>query len=60
MVVVTFVTYVLFTKLFSTSTGAAIYTGLVMGHFMIDAKFWRMREPMQRGLIRKRFAFLFN
>lgn len=30
--------------------------GLVCGHFLIDAKVWRMREAPQRALIGERFA----
>jgi hypothetical protein len=43
----------------SFKSGVAIYTGLVMGHFLIDAKVWRLREPLQRDLIRSRFGFIF-
>jgi hypothetical protein len=38
---------------------AQIAVGLTMFHFVADAKIWRMREPMQRDLIRTRFGFLF-
>jgi hypothetical protein len=31
-----------------------------MAHFVIDAKVWRMREPLQRQLLRERFGFLFS
>jgi hypothetical protein len=40
--------------------GMAAYTGLVMGHFLIDAKIWRLREPIQGSLIKQRFAFIFS
>jgi len=56
---VTFVTWKLFTLLSASPAGAAAYTGLVAGHFMVDAKVWRMRDPLQRSLIRERFGFLF-
>lgn len=52
--------FVLFSHLNTSAPGSAIYTGLVMGHFLIDAKVWRLREPLQRNLIRSRFAFIFN
>jgi hypothetical protein len=37
----------------------AVYTGLVMGHFLIDAKVWRLREPLQRQIVGERFGFIF-
>jgi hypothetical protein len=52
--------FVLFSQLNTSEPGVAIYTGLVMGHFLIDAKVWRLREPLQRNLIQARFAFIFN
>jgi hypothetical protein len=60
MVGVTFATWKIFTWLGNSAAGAAVYTGLVAGHFMIDAKVWRMRDPLQRELIRDRFSFLFE
>lgn len=52
------------TALFCAHAGdpvwAATYMGVVMAHFVIDAKVWRMREPLQRALIRRRFAFLYR
>jgi hypothetical protein len=35
------------------------YYGLVVGHFLIDAKTWRLGESPQRALLRQRFGFLF-
>jgi hypothetical protein len=35
-------------------------TGLVQVHFLIDAKLWRLREPLQRSIISHRFDFLFK
>ena len=43
-----------------SARGAAVYTGLVMSHFLIDAKVWRIREPLQRALIQDRFSFVFG
>ena len=40
--------------------GFAAYTGLVMSHFLIDAKIWWLRQPLQRELIQQRFGFIFN
>ena len=40
--------------------GMAAYTGLVMGHLLIDAKIWRLREPIQGSLIKQRLAFIFS
>lgn len=60
LVVISVATWVVFDRLASAPATAAIYTGIVMGHFLIDAKLWRMRESTQRGLIRERFAFIFG
>lgn len=60
MVAVTGVLTLAFYRLSATPAGMAVYTGVVMAHFVIDAKLWRMREPVQRGIIRGRFAFLFG
>jgi hypothetical protein len=35
------------------------YYGLVVSHFLIDAKTWRLRESPQRAIIKQRFGFLF-
>jgi hypothetical protein len=45
----------------TTTTGFlhGAYYGLVVGHFLIDAKTWRLREPAQRAIIKQRFGFLF-
>ena len=43
-----------------SGAGMAAYNGLVMGHFLIDAKIWRLREPIQGSLIKQRFAFIFS
>jgi drug/metabolite transporter superfamily protein YnfA len=50
---------VAFEHLNRSGAGLAAYTGIVMSHFLIDAKIWRLREPLQRNLIHQRFAFLF-
>jgi hypothetical protein len=45
-----------------TETGRYLhgaYYGLVVGHFLIDAKTWRLRESAQRAIIQQRFGFLF-
>ena len=36
------------------------YTGIVMWHFLADAKLWRLRDPMVRSVIKQRFGFLFQ
>jgi hypothetical protein len=36
------------------------FIGAVMAHFVIDAGIWRLREPFQRGYMRKRFFFVFS
>ena len=51
---------VAFEHLSRSGAGFAAYTGLVMSHFLIDAKIWRLREPLQRELIQQRFGFIFN
>lgn len=53
-------TWMVFDRLANAPATAAIYVGIVMAHFLIDAKLWRLREPTQRGLIRERFAFIFG
>ena len=37
----------------------AIY-GIVMSHFVLDAKIWRLREPFQRKYMRDKFYFIFR
>ena len=54
------VVLVAFDHLNRSGAGMAAYTGLVMGHFLIDAKIWRLREPIQGSLIKQRFAFIFS
>lgn len=36
------------------------WLGVVMVHFLADAKLWRLREPLQRQTIQRRFDFLFS
>lgn len=37
---------------------ALFTTGVVMIHFVVDAKLWRLREPEQRDIMMRRFSFL--
>ena len=37
-----------------------IMLALTIVHILIDAKLWRLREPLQRGIIRERFDFVFQ
>jgi hypothetical protein len=37
-----------------------VFIGLVMAHFILDAGIWRLREPFQRGYMRKKFDFIFD
>ena len=60
MVATTGLLVLVFYRMTLTPAGSAAYTGVVMAHFVVDAKLWRMREPLQRGLIRQRFAFVFG
>lgn len=32
----------------------------VMAHFLVDAGIWRLREPFQRGYMRRKFYFVFE
>ncbi len=52
------VTFWILSLLADTSLGSKFFLGVGMGHFLIDAKLWRLREPLQRDLVRLRFAFL--
>lgn len=36
------------------------FVGVVMTHFVLDAGIWRLREPFQRGYVRKKFFFVFD
>lgn len=36
-----------------------LFVGGVMAHFIIDAGIWRLREPFQRGYMRRKFFFVF-
>jgi hypothetical protein len=38
----------------------AVYLGLVMSHFVVDALVWRLSEPTQRGYVRRAFAFVWD
>jgi hypothetical protein len=61
LMAVTFVTWLLFNGMTTTAAGSAAYIRLVMGHFLIDAKIWKMRGALQRSLIKhQRFAFVFG
>lgn len=37
-----------------------LFVGVVMAHFVLDAGIWRLREPFQRGYMRKKFFFIFD
>lgn len=39
---------------------AALYTGVVMWHFLVDARLWRLRDPAVRTIVRDRFNFVFR
>lgn len=39
---------------------AALYTGIVSWHFLVDARMWRLRDPAVRAIARQRFAFVFG
>ena len=42
-----------------TAPWAQLYTGIVMWHFLADARLWRLRDPLVRNVVKERFAFLF-
>jgi hypothetical protein len=35
------------------------YMGVVVWHFLADARLWRLRDPVVRAIVRRRFSFLF-
>ena len=35
------------------------YMGIVVWHFLADARLWRLRDPSVRAIVRRRFDFLF-
>jgi hypothetical protein len=37
-----------------------LFIGGVMAHFIVDAGIWRLREPFQRGYMRRKFHFVFD
>ncbi|HEY4171315.1 MAG TPA: hypothetical protein VGM96_31275 [Reyranella sp.] len=37
-----------------------LFVGGVMAHFIVDAGIWRLREPFQRGYMRRKFYFVFE
>jgi hypothetical protein len=39
---------------------AQAYTGVVVWHFLADARLWRLRDPEVRAIVRRRFDFLFS
>ena len=43
-----------------TAPWAQFYTGIVMWHFLADARLWRLRDPLVRGVVKERFSFLFQ
>jgi hypothetical protein len=49
----------LFRGMYSSPSVSAVFTGVVMAHFLIDAKVWRLREPLQREIVSERFRFIF-
>jgi hypothetical protein len=36
------------------------YTGVVIWHFLADARLWRLRDPAVRAIVRGRFGFIFD
>jgi hypothetical protein len=36
------------------------YMGVVVWHFLADARLWRLRDPMVRAIVRRRFDFVFS
>lgn len=44
----------------SAAPWAQLYVGVVMWHFLVDARLWRLRDPLVRTVVMKRFSFLFE
>lgn len=38
----------------------AMYSGVAIWHFLADAKLWRLRDPEVRGIVHRRFDFIFT
>jgi hypothetical protein len=38
---------------------AAAYTGIVMWHFLVDARLWRLRDANVGAIVKRRFDFVF-
>lgn len=38
---------------------AQSYMGVVVWHFLADARLWRLRDPLVRAIVRRRFDFVF-
>lgn len=38
----------------------AFYSGIVVWHFLADARLWRLRDPAVRSIVRGRFDFIFQ
>jgi hypothetical protein len=36
------------------------YTGVIIWHFLADARLWRLRDPTVRAIVSRRFDFLFG
>ena len=36
------------------------FTGIVIWHFLADARLWRLRDPVVRAIVRRRFSFVFE
>jgi hypothetical protein len=43
-----------------TNPWLQLYSGVVIWHFLADARLWRMRDPIVRTIVRTRFDFLFR
>ncbi|WP_374943793.1 hypothetical protein [Sphingomonas sp.] len=39
---------------------AQAYTGIIVWHFLADARLWRLRDPLVRTVVRNRFDFIFS
>lgn len=49
-----------FLWLYQSPGGYQLFLGIFAVHFLADAKIWRLREPEQRGIMLRRFYFLFQ
>jgi hypothetical protein len=45
---------------YSVPGPVGLYTGIIIWHFLADARLWRLSDPLPRAIVRRRFDFVFN